>query len=74
MMVEPEKMDLTKLTNRELLILLHTKVNDLNRHFNNHLSRHWAVLMLALGAALTGTGSLVVGIILLFVKGVLKVN
>ena len=74
-MVEPKKtVDLSKLTNRELIVLLHTKLNDLDLHFQNHLSRHWAVLMLALGAALTGTGSLVVGIILLLVKGILKIN
>jgi len=75
MMVEPEKIvDLSKLTNRELLVLLHTKLNDLDLHFQNHLSRHWQILVLALGAALTGTGSLVVGIVLLFVKGVLKIG
>ena len=71
MIVEPEKIDLSKLTNRELLVLLHTKVNDLDKHFQNHLSRHWQILCLALGTALTGTGSLVVGIVLLFVKGIL---
>ena len=74
MIVEPEKIDLSKLTTKESIILLHSKMDNLTLHFNNHLSRHWAVLMLALGAALTGTGSLVVGIILLFVKGILKVN
>jgi hypothetical protein len=72
-MLEP-KVDLSKLTNRELTLLCLEKLSELDKHFTNHLHRHWAVLMLALGAALTGTGSLVVGLILLLVKGVLKVG
>ena len=74
MIIEPEKIDINKLTNKESIILLHSKMDNLTLHFNNHLSRHWQILVLALGAALTGIGSLVVGIVLLFVKGVLKIG
>jgi len=54
-------------------------LRNLKEHFNNHLTehkedlkeklkRHWTIVIIVLSAFLTGTGSLIVGLLLFFLK------
>lgn len=55
-------------TNKEKLSCIEIKVDLLIKHFENHLHKHYQILMLCIGTALT-TGIAVVGWI---IKSVLR--
>jgi hypothetical protein len=56
------------MSDHDLLVRLCVSHDDLKIEFSNHLHKHWQITVLALSAALTGTASFVVGIILLIAK------
>lgn len=54
-------------------------IHNLKKHFENHLTehkedlkeklkRHWTIVIIVLSASLTGFGSLIVGLLLFFLK------
>ena len=55
-------------SDHEILVLLEAQMLALQLNLTNHLSHHWAVTVLALSAALSGMGSLFVGILLMYIK------
>ena len=67
-------MDEEKLTDHDLLMKVYTRQEHLIKDFENHLKHHFAITIAALTAAFMGTGSLVVGIILLLARTGLKVG
>jgi len=52
----------------DLLVIVCTKVDTLEKHFTNHLKHHWAITLAATTATFMGLSSFIVGVILLFVK------
>jgi len=64
----------------EQKVIQHGKaIADLKKHFDNHLSehkedlkdklkRHWTIVIIVLSAFLTAMGSLIVGLLLFFLK------
>ena len=55
-------------SDHDLLTEVIVMLNMLSKQFTNHLQHHWAVTIAALSAALIGTFSLTVGIMLFYLK------
>lgn len=61
-------MEVSNLTDHDLLTTLNIKMDLLSKQFTNHLRHHWVITIMCLTCALTGVFSLATGITLLVVK------
>jgi len=66
--LEDEMPNLQNLTTKQILVYVITELWNLKKGFSNHLAHHWAITLAALTAALMGTATFVVGILLLLCK------
>ncbi len=48
-----------EVSDRELLVRIDERVRMIDRRLETHLTRHWTVTLVAIGALLTGTTSLI---------------
>jgi len=63
--MEKERLELS---DHDLLVVVYTRQEEQIKQFSNHLRHHWMVTITALSAAFVGTGSFLVGLILLLIK------
>jgi len=63
-----EIMDVGSLTDRELLLVIYTQLKNHLHHHDDSTKAAWAVAKIALAAALTGTTTFVVGVLLILIR------
>jgi len=61
-------MNQEKRSTRDIVISVEQQIDDLKEQFNNHLTHHWGITVIALSAGFIGSVNLLVGLILIFMS------
>ena len=62
------KIDPDSLTDRELLLVMHTQLSNHLEHHDKYTTAAWAVAKIAIASGLTGLITFIVGLLLLLIR------
>ena len=62
------KLDISNLSDRELLLIIHTELTNHLVHHDKHTAQAWSVAKIALATGLTGIVTFIVGVGLILVR------